>query len=109
MTPTARSATRDERLAALLVELTERRRDGPVDLDAVARQNPDLADELRALWAAAMIADEFARESPPVGRTAETFVHPPTFAPRAPESALPRPCGDCALIEEIGRGGMGVV
>ena len=55
---------RDETLAALLSELAEQRRQGRrPDVEAVAAGHPDLAAELRALWAAAQFADEFARPS----------------------------------------------
>ena len=53
---------RDEALAGLLSELAEQRRQGGrPDVDALAARHPDLAAELRALWAAAQFADEFAR------------------------------------------------
>src|SRR5262245_5272005 len=52
------SADRDDRLARLLAALTDQARQGrPPDVDAVAAQHPDLAAELRELWAAARFAD----------------------------------------------------
>ena len=51
----------DDRLAALLAELAEQQRRGlPPDVEAAARDHPDLADELRALWATAQFAAAFA-------------------------------------------------
>ena len=46
------NASRDEGLAQLLAELTEQVRQGQQpNIEAVARQHPDLAIELRELWA----------------------------------------------------------
>ncbi len=94
-------AARDERLAAVLHDLTEARRRGrSADVEAAARAHPDLADELRGLWAAVQLADELGRAAAP-----------PTLAPaesRA-ETPVPRRLGDFELLEELGRGGMGVV
>jgi serine/threonine-protein kinase len=100
------AADRDERLAALLAELTEARRHGqPANVDALAHQHPDLADELRALWVAVQLAEEFA--PPPPGE-------PSTFLQAATPIAtnrddLPRRFGEFTLLEEVGHGGMGVV
>src|SRR5437016_12634991 len=100
------STDRDERLAALLGELTEaRRRGGPADVDAVARAHPDLADELRALWVAVQLAEEFAPPKP--GEPSTVLQVPPARRPDA--GALPRAFGEFILIEEVGHGGMGVV
>jgi serine/threonine-protein kinase len=100
------TAGRDERLAALLGQLTEARRCGKsAEVNALARQHPDLADELRALWVAVQLAEEFAP-----ARSAE----PPTVPQSGPALAsardsLPRQFGEFTLLEEVGRGGMGVV
>src|SRR5581483_8502743 len=91
----------DERLAALLDDLSRQQRSGrEPDLDAVLRQHPDLADELRQLWAAAQLADALARSRPTVADTQP----PPAAGPD-----LPRTFGDYVLLRELGRGGMGVV
>src|SRR5439155_25772654 len=51
----------DDHLAALLTELTDRLAAGQrPDLEPVIRQHPQLADELRQLWAAILIAEEMA-------------------------------------------------
>jgi serine/threonine-protein kinase len=99
---------RDARLAQLLAELTEQLRRGQQpDLTVVSHDNPDLADELRELWGAVLIAEELARPSPAAAQTADLPRPPAAVSPAT--AALPRSLGDYELLEEIGRGGMGVV
>jgi serine/threonine-protein kinase len=89
----------DELLAKLLTDLADAKRNGqPTDVEALAAAHPAVADELRALWAAAQVADTFARPVPA-----------PTLAPPPAACNLPRSFGDYELQEELGRGGMGVV
>jgi eukaryotic-like serine/threonine-protein kinase len=91
---------RDSRLAALLDELTEAVRAGESpQLDQVARQHPDLADELRALWSTVLVAGAIAGVS---GDDLES-------ADAGPAAPLPSNLPDYELQEELGRGGMGVV
>jgi serine/threonine-protein kinase len=93
----------DERLARLLAEYTDRQRQGqPLDLSDVARQHPDLVDELRQLLTVGQIAEEFGKSA---GHEQPTEPQ----APPAPPANLPRRFGDYELLEEVGRGGMGVV
>lgn len=93
---------RDERLATLLTRLEDDRRAGRVPaIEALARDNPDLGDELRQLWAIAQVAQVAARS----GEQAETIPR----APDQPSGTLPRSFGDYELLQELGRGGMGVV
>jgi eukaryotic-like serine/threonine-protein kinase len=92
---------RDDRLANLLAELAEQQRRGTApDIEAAARAHPDLADELRELWATAQFA--------------AAFVTPAATAPTLPQTAAdpvppPDSFGDYEILEELGRGGMGVV
>jgi serine/threonine-protein kinase len=115
---TARPPDRDERLAQLLADLSARARAGhEPDLDAVAADNPDLGDELRSLWAAAQLADEFARpksasvlSDSAADLRAAHLAERLTLPPSPPASAIPpQHFGDYELLEELGRGGMGVV
>src|SRR6266540_963526 len=54
-------AVREEKLARLLDDLLALTRRGQrPDLDAVAREHPEFAAELRQLWATAQFADQFA-------------------------------------------------
>jgi serine/threonine-protein kinase len=99
-TPAQHETTRDEQLAQLLAQLTEEmRRGGKPDLEAVAARHPDLAGELRELWAAVLFAEEFTRPAAPG----------PGPRTAAVVADLPRTFGDYELLEEIGRGGMGIV
>jgi len=95
---------RDEILAMLLSELSDRAARGEeVDILSVAKSHPDLADELKQLWGAVMIADAVGSDV----KDATVGAGPgPDIT-----SALELPCriGDYELQEELGRGGMGVV
>jgi len=107
MSTSETAAERDERLAALLGELTEARRcDKPADGDALARQHPDLGDELRALWVAVQLAEQFA---PPPPSEAPTLLRGTGHVRSHSAEDLPRQFGEFTLLEEVGRGGMGIV
>jgi eukaryotic-like serine/threonine-protein kinase len=97
---------RDALVLQLLDEVTSQARDGKnPDFEALARRHPDLVDEVRMLWATAMVAEDFASVSQAldsVERAASTPNRPPVFEPR-------QRVGDYEILEEIGRGGMGVV
>jgi len=105
---------RDARLVVLLEDLSQKLRRGEQpDIEAVALANPDLADELRRLFATLLVTDcvaagvnrfssgdDVTQELTPAG---ERSVSPLAFGPSA------RRFGDYELLEELGRGGMGVV
>jgi len=93
----------DERLAGLLAEMTDAVVSGQaVDLEAVCGEHPDLAAELRRLWGAVMVADAAGSHS---HQSAEPELT------EWPETMLQPPCrfAGYELLEEIGRGGMGIV
>ena len=101
-------SSRDERLAELLEQIAEQvARGEQPDLAAAVAAHPDLADELRELWGAVMVAqavaDHTTDHTPPTGRD--------NFAGAEPRHTLTLPCpfGDYRLTAELGRGGMGVV
>lgn len=107
-------AERDEELAVLLGGLTDQlRQRGSADVEAVAQQHPKFAGELRELWAVAQFAEMIQRPTPPPQMTIHRPTHPEgTSRPHSDDSVkptLPRDFGDFTLLNELGRGGMGVV
>ena len=82
--------------------------------DDLLRRHPDLADELRSFFGD---QDRFRRQAEPIGPPAVPAQAPalaPTLAPGETAAAGPvlgsvRYFGDYELLDEIARGGMGVV
>ena len=97
--------TRDDRLAIVLDSLLKQQAAGrPIDYDAVARDHPDLVAEIKQLLTVGQLIDFVKLRAS----------NAPTIAQPGPATAgtitqLPSTFGDYVLVQEIGRGGMGVV
>jgi len=91
----------DSLLCDVLNQMTERLRKGEeIPLEQVLAAHPEMAEELRSLWATVVVAEQLAL---PTFETPEE-----DFLPE-PGSAQRSRIGKFELIQEIGRGGMGVV
>lgn len=100
------AAEQETRLAELLEHLLAEAHAGRwPDIEAVVRQHPDLGPELRELWATMMVAENLAELSR--HEEEERTIVP---AGRSNGDEPPgREFGDYELLQELGRGGMGVV
>jgi|GEM_PF-720672 len=108
MNPDAQdSADRNARLEQVLAEYLRAAEAGtPRDRQQIIDQHPDLADELRSFFANRAALDRIAGSA--FDATMDASANPQSAIPNPP-SARVRYFGDYELLEELGRGGMGVV
>ncbi len=100
------SQSRDQQLADLLAEMTDAVCRGEIiNFNAICDAHPDLASELRQLWGAVLVTDTAG--SAMDERIGEDDGQ--VSAGRWKSLTLPTTIGDYELLDEIGRGGMGVV
>ena len=96
---------RDLRLAEIISNVGDSVIRGEIiDLEQICRANPDLADELKRLWGTILVTDT-------AGAAADEGIADTSAdeATRWRSIQLPTTIDDFELIEELGRGGMGVV
>ena len=99
----AKDSDRDQRLANVLAEAADAVCRGDlIDFNSLVRAHPDLADELKRLFGTMLVTDT-------AGAVLDELVTTSGTASRLRSLSLPTTLGDYELIEEIGRGGMGVV
>ena len=107
------SAADEERLAGLVESLSEARGPEAVALlERLVADHPDLSGQLRELFAAISMADAVGEASTilePPRSESQPLAPPPTgsFVPGV--TPLPAEFDDYELLEELGRGGMGIV
>src|SRR6476620_623141 len=108
--PKSNGETADSsQLVALVDQLLANTRAGsPVDIERVAADHPDLAVELRELWAVAALAEEFG-SLPSPAEIEQQVAQEHSLSTASRLDQLSSGFDDYELLEELGRGGMGVV
>ncbi len=101
MRPTA-AERHDLELAEILAQLADQNPAERPTLAELTSAHPELAEELRKLWGTAMLVDAVAYHSQ---SDITPLMSPAVILDRYP----PQELGDFVLVEEIGRGGMGIV
>jgi serine/threonine protein kinase len=98
---------REQQLADLLASMTDEVARGKlVDLQQICLQYPHLAADIRGLWGAVLVTDVAGSDRRDPSRTNDSHA---TGIGREAIFSLPRPMNHYLLLEEVGRGGMGVV
>jgi serine/threonine-protein kinase len=105
------ASQRDLRLMTLANQLADELRAGKLpNVDAVIRENADLAEDLRSLWATMLVTDCVAAGAAEHHSSPGSSFSLSANVDGAAEAVGPLSVfGDYELLEELGRGGMGVV
>jgi serine/threonine protein kinase len=102
---TSTEPTRDDRLAIVLDALLKQQAAGQsINYDTVGREHPDLVVEIKQLLTVGQMIDFVKLQTSGVVTLAE-----PSPLPASNIGQLPSTFGEYELLEEIGRGGMGIV
>src|SRR5437867_3493908 len=105
--PETSSSEREQRLESILAEFVHAVEAGlPPDREALLRQYPDLADDLASFFRNRAAVQRLAE---PLQQHDPLATIGPPVTPGIAVGALVRYFGDYELLEELGRGGMGVV
>jgi serine/threonine-protein kinase len=100
------TSSHDRQLAEVLSTMADDVALGkPVDFEAICETHPELASDLRRLWGAVLVTDVAAVASDQVPAVDQDEA----ISRRWRRLELPTTIGDYELLEEVGRGGMGVV